>query len=623
MANRNISATVQIGATMSSSVGSVFGGLKKRVSDLGSSLAKLKKQSADIGRLQNAQSRLSDAQGRGNAAAIARYSAQVERLSSTLRDAGVDTSRLSQEQARLTSQIGRTEAQLGRMSRMSNAFTGMRSSLTNVGSAFGKVRDNVTGLATKMGVLGTAAGYLFKTQFVDTAAEFEKLQTILKTLEGGDVTKAKQNFGWISDFAAKTPFDLKTVTEAFVKLRAYGIDPIQGDTLLSLGDTASAMGKSVMDAVEAIADAVTGENERLKEFGIKAAKDGGKIIYNYTDKAGKQRQKAVDASNRDLIRSTLTAIWNEKYAGAMDEQSRTWQGMMSNMGDQWTRFTSRVMASGVFEWMKGKLGAALEEINLAAEDGRMKVWAEETGKAIKEFFEAAWELGKSIRDLTVATAEFVGGWKNLGIIIGAVALAPLALSVVQLGQALWGLAAASWGVLGPWGLLAVAVVAVGIALYWFRHEIIAWLDQQPAWLSGILKITSPLATMIVYWDQVSAALVHFKDTISSAIDLAITKIDALFAKLKELSAMSIGGISIGDVTSTMLDFNPLTGPARFLQRQLMPAEGMPQTSNSSIKQDFQINVTAPSADPVAVGNAVRSAIKEAPLYDSTSPLGPR
>jgi hypothetical protein len=290
--------------------------------------------------------------------------------------------------------------------------------------------------------------------------------------------------------------------------------------------------------------------------------------------------------------------------------------MMSNIGDQWTRFTARVMASGLFDWMKGKLSGVLEELNRAAADGRLQMWAEQTGAAIKEFFVNAWELGKSIRDLAVVTAEFVGGWKNLGIILGAVVLAPTIASIVQLGIAIG-------GVLGPWGLLAVAVVAVGTALYKFRHEIIAWLDQQPAWLSGILKIMSPLATMIVYWDQVSAALVRFKDTISTAIDWAITKIDALFAKLKELSALSIGGISIGDVTSKMLDLNPLTGPARFVQRQLMPAEGMPQTSNSSIKQDFQINVTAPSADPHAVGQAVKSAIKEAPLYDSTSPLGPK
>ena len=74
----------------------------------------------------------------------------------------------------------------------------------------------------------------------------------------------------------------------------------------------------------------------------------------------------------------------------------------------------------------------------------------------------------------------------------------------------------------------------------------------------------------------------------------------------------------------ILDYNPLTGPGRFLQRQIMPATAMPAPApETKVNQSFQINVTAPSADPAAVGNAVQSAIKDAPLYDTTSPLGPR
>jgi len=600
---------------MSSSVGSVFGGIQKKIDGLGSSLAKVKRQSADITRLQTAQARLADASAKGNATAVARYSEQVNKLSSSLRAAGVDTSKLTAEQARLAGQIRGMEGQLGRLQRWNTAWSGLKTNALSVGAAFGKVKDNITGLATKLGVLGTAAGYLFKTQFVDTAAEFERLQTVLKTLEGGDVTKAKQAFGWINDFAAKTPYDLKTVTEAFVKLRAYGIDPIKGNTLRSLGDTASAMGKSVMDAVEAIADAVTGENERLKEFGIKAAKEGGKIIYSFTDKAGKQRQKVVDASNREMIRSTLTAIWNEKYAGAMDEQSRTWQGMMSNLSDQWTRFTARVMASGLFDWMKGKLGGLLEELNRAAEDGRLQKWAEETGKAIKEFFVNAWELGKSIKEVATSAAEFVGGWKNLGLILGAVALAPTIASVIQLGIAVGGL-------LGPWGLLAVAIIGALTAAYKFRYEIQAWLAMQPKWLSGLLLAFNPLAALVVYWDQISASVMQFKVIIGNAIDWAIQKIDALFEKLKSLSSLSIGGVSLGDVTSKFLDFNPL-GPARFIERQLMPADGMPAPASNNVQQTNNITVNAPSSDPQAIAKSVVGSMVGAPLFDTTGVRGPK
>jgi phage tail tape-measure protein len=623
MANRNISATIQIGATMSSSVGSVFGGIARKVNDLGASLSKLKRQSSDIARLQAAQGRMAEAQAKGNTAAVARYSAQIEKLSASLREAGVDTSRLTAEQARLVAQIRNVESSLSRAQRWSVAWNGLKSSAQGVGTAFGRVRDNVTSLATKLGVLGTAAGYLFKTQFVDTAAEFEKLQTVLKTLEGGDVNKAKQAFGWINDFAAKTPFDLKTVTEAFVRLRAYGIDPIRGDTLKSLGDTASAMGKPIMAAVEAIADAVTGENERLKEFGIKAAKEGGKIIYSYTDKAGKQRQKAVDANNREMIRSTLTAIWNEKYAGAMEEQSRTWSGMMSNIGDQWTRFTARVMASGLFDWMKGKLGGLLEEINRAAEDGRLQMWAEQTGAAIKDFFQNVWELGKSIGNVATATAGFVGGWKNLGVIMATIALAPTIASVVQLGVALKGLAVASWAVLGPWGLLAAAVIGAGAALIYYRQQIGEWLVQQPIIQQGLVILASAIQTITDAWT-----------TVSNALDGVIVKMERVLGfKFNDIfrtgtvdPATSIVGREPDQITSSGArffkkkpGFTTMSGETPVTPAGSMPAAA-PQTN---VRQNFQINVTAPSADPAAVGGAVRGAIQGAPLYDASGTHGPK
>lgn len=586
---------------MSSSVGSVFGGMQKRIDGLGSSLAKLKRQSSDITKLQTAQGRMAEASAKGNTAAVARYQGQIEKLSSSLRAAGVNTSNLTAEQARLASQIRGVEGQLGRVQRWNMAWSGLKTSALNVGAAFGKVKDNVTGLATKLGVLGTAAGYLFKTQFVDTAAEFEKLQTILKTLEGGNVQKAKQAFGWINDFAAKTPYDLKTVTDAFVKLRAYGIDPIKGDTLKSLGDTASAMGKSIMDAVEAIADAVTGENERLKEFGIKAAKDGGRIIYSYTDRAGKQRQKAVDASNRDLIRSTLTAIWNEKYAGAMEEQSRTWQGMMSNLGDQWTRFTARVMASGLFDWMKGKLGGVLDELNRAADDGRLKMWAEQTGAAIKEFFVNAWELGKSIRDLAVTTAEFVGGWKNLGIILGAVALAPTALSIINLGveigslitklpllsTALTRLGVSVTAALGPWGLLAAAIATAALAIYKNWGGIGDWWDENVG--TPLSNSIATLKDKFVDWGWIEPP--SWK---SNALPVMGQSMPEFIQRQSRFSAPSV----------------------------LMPAANMPETNvqkQATINQDIKMFITAPpGSDGQSLGNDIRSKLKEPDLYDAAA-----
>jgi diaminopimelate decarboxylase len=70
---------------------------------------------------------------------------------------------------------------------------------------------------------------------------------------------------------SETPFGLAQATQGFVKMKALGLDPTRA-ALTSFGNTASAMGKDLNQMIEAVADASTGEFERLKEFGIKASR---------------------------------------------------------------------------------------------------------------------------------------------------------------------------------------------------------------------------------------------------------------------------------------------------------------------------------------------------------------
>lgn len=76
-----------------------------------------------------------------------------------------------------------------------------------------------------------------------------------------DQKKAAEYFKWAVDFANKTPYETDEIVEATVKLTSYGVEAKK--TLPLIGDMASVMGKSVDQAVEAIADAQTGELERL------------------------------------------------------------------------------------------------------------------------------------------------------------------------------------------------------------------------------------------------------------------------------------------------------------------------------------------------------------------------
>lgn len=330
-------------------------------------------------------------------------SQKLELLRRNLHGSGVKTRELGKHQKQLARDAEKLTKKLKRLnaiSKVMNSARGFGGSVLRAGKAAAK------GVGIAVAAV-TGASVLFNRFFVSTAATFERYRTILETLEGSN-EKARKSMDWVSDFAAKTPFELDEVMGAFVKLRTFGLEPTNG-LLKTLGDTSAAMGVPIIQGVEAIADAVTGENERLKEFGIKARVEGNKTVFEYT-KNGETMRKVADNTNRAMIQSVLQSIWNDKFKGAMDKQSRTWKGMVSNLGDQWTRFVNMVMDAGAFDVIKGKLESLLVTINKMAKNGELKKMAEDLSGNVVKAVESIWRIGKvtiSVFDKLIAKIDLV------------------------------------------------------------------------------------------------------------------------------------------------------------------------------------------------------------------------
>ncbi|WP_077728026.1 tape measure protein [Methylocaldum sp. 14B] len=390
---------------------------------------------------------------------------------------------------KLNGQLQAMNAPVKRLSFEMDKFARL-SGLSAVKTGLADVGREATSLGAKLGALGIGAGFLFKKAFVDPAAEFERFQSVLEQLEGSSA-KARESMKWVSNFAAETPFSLGEVTDSFVKMRAYGLDPTNG-LLRTLGDTGAAMGKPVMQAVEAVADAMTGENERLKEFGIRASTVGKKIVYEYTVN-GQTMRKSADKNNRAAIVGTLESIWNSKYGGAMAKQQKNWTFMWQAIGDQWDRFKLNVMNSGLFDWMKGNLSDLLERINRMAADGSLEAWAKQTGTAIQDFLEEALRgiraVGRSIGTL----AGNVGGWSNLiklGFLgIAATITGPLIAAAFKLTAALS---------LNPFmALLTAGTIAVAILTGLWNPLETLWPEQWERITNSIgLKIDSLIESIL-------------------------------------------------------------------------------------------------------------------------------
>ncbi|MBU1040047.1 MAG: hypothetical protein KKF77_02975 [Proteobacteria bacterium] len=381
------------------------------------------------------------------------------------------------------------DSRMGNLGRESG-LTRLMGAGAGVSRGFGNVAAEATALGSKLALVGGGLGYGFKKGFVDVASQFEKFETILNTLNRGDTSRSKKEMSWISDFAAKTPYELKEVTEAFVQLRSYGMEPMNG-LLSTLGDTSAAMGKPIKQAVEAIADAVTGENERLKEFGIVGKKVGDKIVYSYTNASGAQAKMMAKANDRAAIQAVLTKIWAEKYGGGMEALSKTYGGMMSNLSDAWSRFANKVMAGGAFDWMKGKLSGILTTIDAMAADGRLDAWAKTTGETISTVLERAWEAGKGFAAALAVmgtglawTASLLGGWENLGIAVASLMGLKLVLAVAMLAKSFLVLGAAIMTTPIGWVLAGLTAITIGIVAIWKNWDkIMGWIKEKtPKWI---------------------------------------------------------------------------------------------------------------------------------------------
>ena len=288
----------------------------------------------------------------------------------------------------------------------------------------GRLTTRVGEFAKTAGIMAGAAGAAMVTGFgllgrsvLNTSAQFESYQATLETIEGS-AEKARQSLDWIADFAKATPYDVAQITESFVKLKAYGIDPIANDTLRILGDTGSAMGKTLDQAVEAFADASTGEFERLKEFGIKAKTEGDNVTFSWT-KNGEELTQTVKKSATE-IRAFLLETMGDRFTGAMDRQSRTWNGMVSNLGDTWSGFQRKIGEAGFFANISGKLEQLLATIDRLDAEGRLDEWATALSNSLSWTADVLWAIGTRFAENAAFLAE---NWDSLQGPVMAVAAA--------------------------------------------------------------------------------------------------------------------------------------------------------------------------------------------------------
>ena len=214
--------------------------------------------------------------------------------------------------------------------------------------------------------------------------DMERMRGALETVTGS-AAAAGLAFRRMQEFAATTPFALEQSINAFIRLKALGLDPTEA-RLLSFGNTAAAFGAELTDVIEAVADASTFEFERLKAFGIKARQQGDQVAFTFQGVT-----TVVQKNSRDVVRY-LEEIGRVNFAGAMEQQLDRLPGQVSNLGDNFSRLLLLLADRGPTEAAVDGLknvNSVLDDINeiIQASDESSKGWFDTLIKRTHELIE--------------------------------------------------------------------------------------------------------------------------------------------------------------------------------------------------------------------------------------------
>lgn len=190
---------------------------------------------------------------------------------------------------------------------------------------------------------------------VDVASSFELLEIRLKAVMGS-AKDGKEAFDWIKQFALNTPNTVREVTDAFMQLKNFGLDPMDG-TLQKVSDGAAKYGKTAETTARVtLALGQAWARGKLQGQDTLQMIDAGIPVYDLLAKAtGKTTKELQDMSEkgtigRDVIRQLIDEMGKEG-AGAAADKMKSYAGAVSNMSDAFENAIDKLRQQGGFDFL--------------------------------------------------------------------------------------------------------------------------------------------------------------------------------------------------------------------------------------------------------------------------------
>lgn len=384
---------------------------------------------------------------------FAQQRAALEQSRRAISAMGGSTARLSQTQQRLTDRQRQLRAE---MDKVRHAAAQQATSLKNVGdesaateSKLGSLARTAVGSVAAFFGLSTIAGQI--KQMFTVGDQFERLESQLTGLMGS-IEAGKNAADWIEEFARTTPLQLEQVTQTFVKLKAFGLDPMNG-TMQAVVDQAYKLGGS-FEEVEGIALALgqAWAKQKLQGEEILQLIERGVPVWDLlAEVTGKntlelQKLSSEGKLGRDVIKALMDEMGEQSKGSAATGMTQL-SGLISNAKDNLAAFYREVANSGSLDWLKQQITVLNAEFKAMSEDGRLKKLAQsisenlvKAGEAIKQAVVTVYEWRDAIFAVGKAWAllKIAGMVRDIGLFAGAMRtklIARTAEASVKMGTA--------------------------------------------------------------------------------------------------------------------------------------------------------------------------------------------
>jgi len=387
-------------------------------------------------------------------------------------------------------------------------------------AAASKINADIAGMGKNHNVVASQikqlaaayAGYQVGAKFVDTVKSQEQINNALE-LSVGNPEKAKKKYSDLEFFANKYGQKIDDVSASFLRLNNIDLDS-SNTALLAYGNIASSTrGKTTIDFVESVADAVTGEYERLKEFAIKSKKEGDMVTF-----ALGKNSITVKNTGKEVERA-LQALANKKFGGALEKQAGSLGNLLVAFENRFVKFSRMLWETKLGPTAKNAIKAMLnssDKILAQAQTALPKIMNSiiDTGTKALPLVTMVFDVIRASAPIAAAAigliasryiglkAIAVGGW-----IIRAISfMRGLTLSTVLLNAAAFA--------------IPIAVGAAIAAIGYIGYEVWRYFTQGKGIIADLAKRFPALKQaldeygekMRVLWSNVQPILQHIGET---------------------------------------------------------------------------------------------------------------